>query len=272
MNRENRVLEIQTIQVTAVRYLITALKDILTDATIKFTKEGMKIINFDKTHTILVNCVLGNPNYGNKFEYYRCDPDKIIICANTLQLFKIISMMTNDDTLTIYIDQEDYHDGVVSHLGLQFDDGVKKICNSHKLRLIEPDMEELAIPSVEYSSIFNMPTTIFQKHIRDLYSISDRVEIKTVGDDLYLSIEGSFSKSCIFISASQGITEFKKKPDSSTIIQGEFSLKSLCQFIKCTPLCSHLEMYMENDLPLTVKYDIASLGFIELVIGSLPSV
>ena len=54
------------------------------------------------------------------------------------------------------------------------------------------------------------------------------------------------------------------------IIQGEFSLKSLSHFIKCTPLCSHLEMYLGNDLPLIVKYDVASLGEIKLCLASLP--
>ena len=99
--------------------MITALKDVLTDATITFTKQHMKIINFDKTHTILVNVLL----HENKFESYRCDPDKIVVCANTLHLFKVISTMSNDDTLSIYIDKNDYHDGVVSHLGLQYENG-----------------------------------------------------------------------------------------------------------------------------------------------------
>ena len=88
----DRVLEIQSVQVSPIRNMITALKDVLTDATITFTKNGLKIINFDKTHTILVNVTLDS----NKFEKYRCDPDKIIVCANTLHLFKVISTMSND--------------------------------------------------------------------------------------------------------------------------------------------------------------------------------
>jgi hypothetical protein len=44
--------------------MITAIKDILTDATITFTKDGMKIINFDKTHTILVNVNLNAQRFG----------------------------------------------------------------------------------------------------------------------------------------------------------------------------------------------------------------
>ena len=48
--------------------------------------------------------------------------------------------------------------------------------------------------------------------------------------------------------------EFIEKQDSSKIIQGEFSLKNLGYFIKYTILCNQIEMYLENDLPLVVKY------------------
>ena len=87
MNEANNVLTIKTVQIQPIRNMITAVKDILTDATITFTKDGMKIINFDKTHTILVNVGL----HASKFEYYNCEPEKIIVCANTLHLFKVIS-------------------------------------------------------------------------------------------------------------------------------------------------------------------------------------
>ena len=92
----------------------TAIKDILTDATITFSENGMKIINFDKTHTILVNVIL----HAGQFECFKCEPNKIIVCANTIHLFKVISTMSNDDTLSMYIEKNDYHDGIVSHLGL----------------------------------------------------------------------------------------------------------------------------------------------------------
>jgi proliferating cell nuclear antigen len=267
MNEANNVLTVQTVQIQPVRNTITAIKDILTDATITFTKEGLKIINFDKTHTILVNVTL----YAHKFEKYLCGPEKIIICANTLHLFKVITTMSNDDTLTMYIEKTDYHEGIVSHLGLQYDNGDIKQCYNQKLRLIEPDTEELIVPDVEYSTVINMPTTDFQKIIRDLTGISDRIEIKSVGNDLIFSCEGDFASSRILRSESGGYMEFINKPDASVVVQGEFSLKSLSHFIKCTPLCSQLELYLGNDLPLIVKYDVASLGEIRMCLADLPS-
>jgi proliferating cell nuclear antigen len=126
------------------------------------------------------------------------------------------------------------------------------------------------VRNYEYSTVINLPTSDFQKIIRDLNGISDRIEIKSVGTDLIFSCEGSFASSRIFRSESDGNMNFLQKSDPSVIIQGEFSLKSLSHFIKCTPLCSHLEMYLGNDLPLIIKYDVASLGEIRMCLAGLP--
>lgn len=267
MNRDNCVLVIRSVQVQPIRNIIVSIKDILIDATITFTRDGIRIINFDKSQTILVNVTLA----ADKFEDFYCKPEKIIICANTLHLFKVISAMSNDDTLTIFIENKDYKDGIVSHLGFQYDNGDIKQCSSQKLRLIEPDLEELEVPEVRYSSVINMPTGDFQKIIRDMHGISERIEIKSVGSDLIFYCEGPFAQCKIFRSESDGGMEFLTKPeDDSVVIQGEFSLKSLSHFIKCTPLCTHLELYLANNLPLIVQYAASSLGEIRLCLSSLP--
>jgi proliferating cell nuclear antigen len=266
MNEDNNVLTIKTVQIQPIRNLITAIKDILTDCTILFDGDGMKIINFDKSQTILVKVIL----HSRKFEQYNCKQKRILICANTVQLFRVISSISNEDTLSMYIDKDDFHDGIVSHLGLQYDNGNIKQCYSQKLRLIEPDTEEIPDIEVEYSTIINFPTTDFQKIIRDLNGVSDRIEITSVGKDITFSCEGTYASSKVHRTESEGNLNFKQNDDPSVIVQGEFSLKSLSQFIKCTPLCSHLEMYLGNDLPLIIKYDVASLGSISLALAPLP--
>jgi len=265
-NNENNVLLIKTIQIAPFRILMTALKDILLDTNITFTKEGMKIINMDKSHTILVYLFLKAEN----FEEYQCSEDKIVIGVNMLHLFKLISSVDNDDTLTIFIEKDDYNEGIITNLGLKFENGDIKQCKIQKLRLIEPDTEELELPEVNFTSILNMPSSDFQKIIRDLANISEKLEIKSVGDELIFLCTGQFAKAEIRRSEMNGSMQFIQKQDSSKIIQGEFSLKNLVYFIKCTNLCNHIELYLENDLPLIVKYNVASLGEIKLCLAPLP--
>jgi proliferating cell nuclear antigen len=269
MNEDNCVLLIKTVQISPIRNLFSSIKDIIGDINIQFTHEGIKIINFDKTHTILINVTL----HANKFEEYYCQPEKILICANSLHLFKVISTISNDDILIMYIEKSDYHDGVVTHLGLQYDNGDIRKCYSQKLRLIEPDTEELIIPDIEYCTIINLPSSDFQKSIRDMSSLSDKIEIKSVGDDLTFSCEGSFASATIYRSELSSCMNIIQRPDDpSNVIQGIFSLKSLSQFIKCTPLCTVVEIYLSNDLPLICSYDVASLGDIKLCLSPLTTV
>ena len=92
-----------------------------------------------------------------------------------------------------------------------------------------------------------------------------------MANELIFRCSGSFATAEIRRAESDGSLEFQLKPDNSKIIQGEFSLKNLGYFIKCTNLCSQIEMYLENDLPLVVKYHVASLGEIKLCLAPLPS-
>ena len=170
-----------------------------------------------------------------------------------------------------FIENSDYVDGIVSNLTIKFENGDIKQCKTQKLKLIEPEQDELEVPDVKFSSILNLPSADFQKIIRDLSCISDKIEIKSVGNEIIFKCQGQFASAEIHRAESDGSMGFIVKQDSSKIIQGEFSLKNLGYFIKCTNLCSQIEMYLENDLPLVVKYDVASLGSIRLALVPLPS-
>jgi proliferating cell nuclear antigen len=260
------VLEIKTVQISPFRTLMTALKDILLETNIVFRKEGMSITNMDKSHTILVNLFLKADN----FEKYVCKHPKIVIGVNMTQLFKIINTIDNDATLTIYIRAVDYNDGVVNNIGLLFENGDIKQANNHILKLIEPDDEDIEMPDVKYSLVINMPSADFQKIVRDMSSISDRIEIKSVGNELSFVCKGPFATSEIKRTESDGKMDIVEKDDPSKIFQGEFALKNLSYFIKCTNLCNSIEILLENDLPLIVTYKVASLGELNMCLTPLP--
>ena len=270
-DHSKNILYIQTVQIAPFRTLMAALKDILLETNITFTPEGIKIINMDKSHTILAHLNLD----AKQFESFECKMDKIIIGVNMLHLFKLINTIDNDDTLTIYIEECDYTDGVVQYLGLKFENGDIKQQKYQKLRLIEPEHEELEVPHVTFSSVLNLPSTDFQKIIRDLSCISDKIEIRSVvgndGAELIFKCRGGFAEAEVWRAESDGSMQYLKKQEHNKIIQGEFSLKNLGYFIKCTNLCNQIELYLENDLPLVVKYNVASLGEIKLCLAPLPS-
>ena len=141
---------------------------------------------------------------------------------------------------------------------------------SHKLKTKQVKRSKVSFSYLQFTTILNLPSSDFQKIIRDLSIISDKLEIKSVGNELIFECDGQFAKAEIRRSETEGHMGFTQKNDSKTI-QGEFSLKNLGYFIKCTNLCNQIEMYLENDLPLIIKYNVASLGEIKLCLAQLPS-
>ena len=220
---DGNVLTIKTVQIAPFRTLMTALKDILLETNITFEPDGIRIINMDKSHTILAHLYLAAQN----FEFYECKKEKIIIGVNMFHLFKLINSIDNDDTLTIYIENNDYFEGIVSHLAFKFENGDIKQCKTQKLKLIEPEQDELEVPDVKFSSIINLQSADFQKIIRDLSCLSDKIEIKSVGNELIFKCQGQFASAEIHRAEADESMKFIQKQDSSKVIQGEFSLKIL---------------------------------------------
>ena len=264
MEHEGCIMMLKTVQIAPFRTLMVALKDILGETNITFQKDGIKIVNMDKSDTILVHLHL----HADNFEYYFCEKEKIIVGVNMFHLFKLINTIDNDETLSIYIEDQDFHDGIVENLNLKFENKNIKQCKIQQLKLIEPDQEELEIPDVTFSSIINLPSTDFQKIVRDLNNISDKLEIKSIKNQLIFKCDGPFANVEIVRSECDGNMDFIQKNNS--VIQGVFALKNLNYFIKCTNLCNQIEMYLGNDLPLIIKYNVASLGEIKLGLAPLP--
>ena len=56
----DNVLVIKTVQIAPVRTMMCALKEILIETNITFQKDGIRIINMDKSHTILAHLFLAS--------------------------------------------------------------------------------------------------------------------------------------------------------------------------------------------------------------------
>ena len=72
---DGNVLTIKTVQIAPFRTLMTALKDILLETNITFQPDGIRIINMDKSHTILAHLFLAAQN----FEFYECKRVKLLL-------------------------------------------------------------------------------------------------------------------------------------------------------------------------------------------------
>ena len=251
------LIEIKTVQASAFRILVEALKEILTDANFEIDETGIKMIAMDSSHTVLVHLKLTS----DKFESYKC-VEKRIIGINMINLFRIIKTMNNNDTLVLFLEKS--NDSV---LGIKIENSEKNTTSTFRLNLMDLNEDTITIPPATFESVITMPSADFQKIIRDMHNYADFIDIKSVEDHLIFSCKGDFcSQETIMGETSTGMNFIEnQKPDQ--IIQGIFALKHLVLFGKCTNLCNSIQMFLKNDYPLIIKYTVASLGEIKLCLA-----
>jgi len=250
-------MELKTVQTNAFKTLTEALKEILTDANIEFTDSAMKIITMDPTQTILVHLKLEKDN----FEYYHCK-HKIFIGVNMLNFFKLIRTLTNNDALTLFIEE-----GNTNLLGIRIENGEKNSLTTYYLNLIEVDEASYQIPPAQFESIITMPSGEFNKICRDMINLADIIEIKSVGSQLIFSCKGEFASQETIIGETNNGLNFVKSATEDNVIQGYYNLKHLVLFTKCTNLCNSIEMYMKNNFPIVIKFSVGSVGSLKLALA-----
>ena len=263
----NYRLEIKTVQATAFKVLVEALKELLTDTSVEFDETGMKILAMDTSHVVLVHLKLE----ASKFEVYHCE-GRISVGINMLNLHKLIKTINNANTLSLFIDRDD-----VNHLGIKIENSEKNSRTTYKLNLLELDHQEISVDPTAFSEVVTLPSADFQKICRDMHNLADYMEIRSVHNQLVFSCKGDFCSQETIICDGGGCKSVPAggdRPVSATvtsasgeIVQGIFSIKHLVLFTKCTNLCSIVELYLKNDYPLIICYDVSSLGSIRLALA-----
>ena len=278
-NKPGLLLEVVTCQTSSFRVLIEALKEILKDVNIKFSiKEndnpnsgGMSIVAMNVSTSVLIKLRLP----AKCFDSFYCNPKvgkQILVGVNMNSLYKLIKTMSNDDNLTLFIEEND-----INNLGIRLENGEKNYVTTYKLKLLELGSYDTPIPESTFPFMISVPSDRFHKIIRDASSIAECVDIKFIDTEstpntLIFSCRGEFaSQETILTDRTDGFIVNKNKDNlnNETIVQGLYDLKNLTLFSKCGNLCSNIDIYMMNKYPLFIKYQVANLGWVYLVLSPI---
>lgn len=252
------LFRIRTAKAAPFRQLTEAIKDILTDANLELNAQGLKIMAMDGTHTILVHLEL----HANRFEEFYC-PQKHILGINMINFFKLVKTMSNDESIVLFMTKSD-----TTKLGIEILNGKKQMTTRYSLNLIELDIKPIPIPPVQFSSIIMMPSLDFQKIIRDMHTLGEIVGIQSASNELTFRCKGEYAEQeTVFNIGGTGEGSSAPSTTSTEIVQGNFFLKHLVRFTKCTSLCSDISLFLKNDYPIIVEYDVAGLGVIRLALA-----
>jgi len=269
------VLELKTTQSVHIRTLIDSLNALLTDVNITFypfhiastspNEEkkigGVVIKELNKTSSILIHCKLD----ADQFEHYEYNykHPKLTLGINLNNFLKCIKCMTNFDTMTWRIDDDDINKLIM----ILESEKEKKI---FKINLMDLEDANYEIEPVQFPYSIILPTQDFQNYCKNMMSVTDKIDIKSTNDNLFLSGKGELGVIDFELTASNissGLTIQKNTENVNEIVQGTFELKYLIIFTRCSNLCSHVNLFLKNNYPLIVQYSVAKLGQIKFVLS-----
>lgn len=241
------VLKVQTVQSHVIKILCDVLKETLNDVNFVFDQTGLRVMAMDGSHVALIHLRL----HAQNFEYYHC-LDKVQVGLNMNNLFKLIKTVTSMDIITFFITHDKKHE-----FGVRIENADKNTQTTFHLKMLDIDEVEIRIPDIQLDSVITMPSNDFQRMCRDMLNISDTFTMTYNENVLKLSCDGDFaSQETIIGEANHGLTFTKCENE----VTGKFSLKYVNLFTKSTNLSNTLEIYLKQNFPLMLRYNVANLG------------
>lgn len=255
----NNILEVKSVQSNNLKILFKALKEVLlTDINLIFTKEAIKVIEVDGNKKAMVHLSLNS----EAFEYYFCDKEEIIVGINSTNIYKIIEICNNNDVISFCINKEEE-----DYLYINMENSIDNKIFTSKVKILNLGSNHIRnIPDITFDCEITIPSSKFQKYMKNLNSlgVDNNLEIISIDKKLVFSCSGDFSNNKIILGGSENVVFDKHNQDT---IQGVFPLKFIILFTKASNLCKTLQLYLKNDAPLILKYNVGNLGDLKFVLS-----
>ena len=166
--------------------LLNTLKELLLDLTIVIDIEKMSIIGISEDKKVMVDVFFPK----DVFSKYECHTEKIMVCIDSKKFYKSIQKIANKSVMSLFIDETDYNEGIVSYIGLVYNNkNITKI----KLQEIETEM-------IMKNSIYEVEVIMKSLKFHNcVFSITESDETKIFIDDKEICFKtiGEFSKNVI---------------------------------------------------------------------------
>jgi proliferating cell nuclear antigen len=223
-------------------------------------KGGIKILTVDKLKTLLVHVKLP----ADRFDVFKCKHKTCDIGVNLIELQKLVKSLDKDDTLKIYIDEEDEQNLVLNTVNRE-----KSSDTIDTLKLMDVDKNHYKIPPTAFDASIRMDSSEFHKLCNEMANLSEDLEIKCTAGAITFTCQGDGSgRTKTYYVKDNGIQINFSNKAKVQIVQGIFELKYLNMFKKCANLCNQIQIFMKNNYPLCINYTVATLG--TLLIGLTP--
>jgi len=247
------MFEARLVQGDLLKKVLESLKDLLNEATWDCADTGIQLQAMDNSHVSLVSVNLR----ADGFDKFRCDR-QLSMGMNLTSMSKILKCAANNDIITIKA--QDQADTVT----FVFEAPNQEKVSDYEMKLMNLDQEHLGIPETDYACVIKLPSSEFQRIIKDLSQFGESVTIACTKEGVKFSSQGDIGVGNIKLAQTANVD---KEEEAVTIEMQEpvtlnFACRYLNMFTKASCLSPQVTLSMSPEVPLNVEYKIGDIGHI----------
>jgi proliferating cell nuclear antigen PCNA len=230
-------------------------------------KGAIKILTMDD-HQVMITMIKLN---GNAFRKFDVKIDSYKVGLNLDELCKYIKNVDRDGIMNIFIDTDDSQKIVFKVASNNAPR--ESICELRVLNL--PEKKKKKLEADVFMGV-RIPCQEFHKACKDLLQFDDIVEITCDPNKFVITCTAECSDhSRIFKAdgsengvAIKVIDSEEDNADVPKIIRLVFNMRYINTMYKCSQLCDNMEIFLNKDSPMYLRYSIKLMG--EMLVGISP--
>jgi len=234
--------------------IMKSLVEIVKEGNFQISQSGIALQCMDSAHVAIVFMVL---EAGNEVEI-ECE-DQFSLGLALKDVIDALKCANNDDRVIIEYDEK------ADSGSVKFIFKGKRQVSEFTLRLFDIEEENVGVPDMTYESTVTLPSSELQRICRDLKIWGENVVISTKKDGtVKFSVDGERGVGNISLMDDGDVDD----KDGNVVVKVEkevsltFGLNYLNSFTKATALTGVVELSLTDGIPLSVKYTIPELGYI----------
>ncbi|BBI30554.1 proliferating cell nuclear antigen [Acanthamoeba castellanii medusavirus] len=266
----------ETTQLTKMRAIFDALKDMVHEINLKFFPEahpahGMTTMAMDSSRTSLVHMECPSRRIKESGAFH-CKRDT---CAgiNVAYFHRIIKTLKSHDSMAIYI--PDDSKGVLKIRAYQ---SGSNALQTYKITLLDLDDDIIEIPEIEFDCIRSINAELFQNTVHYVVQGVDPKRIGVMRDTnqrLLITGQGNYSTAKMSLDETQAgpvagsasSSNSTEKPAATESICNYYPVRHINTAIKPYQVCEDLRLYLKTDWALIIEYPLAGLGSLRFCVA-----
>jgi proliferating cell nuclear antigen len=215
---------------------VMIISELVNEVVIKADSDKIEIVAMDPANVAMVVFRL----LSSSFIEYEVDGEEEI-GVNLDNLKQILKRAKPSDTIALETSE--------SKMRVELKGSANRVFN---LSLINLDEQKQRIPDLNFSSIIEMPSPLFDDAIEDVSVVADVVSLVAENGRFSIEANGNLSNAKVHFTGE----DYAKVTSGDGVSKSNYSLEYLKKIIKGSKLSEKMAVYFSTDYPIKIEYKV----------------